>query len=604
MPGEIQINAQTQTPYDLFSAPRCFTTPEFQRPYVWSAAQIDQFWDDIAKLAASQETKHFTGVILLQDDAPGGHIRCPKVIDGQQRLTTLQLLLSALRVAYQNQGNQAAADDIYDLYLTNRRGVPPDQAELAYKISHSHKQDAKAFRDYVHHSAADFAVTPDEAQPSLLTDTAPAPPDDSPAIAAAYRRLHDKVKEYGQRQDLDALQQAILSRVTLAVIQANADEPTVYDMFSRLNAAGSLLAVPDLVKAETFRQIAALPNPDDQAKAADLWTYSEAYWQEHHGIGANSRSNLGHLLHHWLCADAGEFISDNRGNETTMTAYRNATARHGIIKGLDILKGYGDAYRKIQARQLDEYPRFVRDFHTAGYDTAYTLALFCLTELHQDARAQALNEFGAYLMRLALTGVSSNSLNKAVAQIAGRSTAELRQLGGQIPPARQANIVRDEILAITGTLRWPDDHSVIAQLSNRPIAPGRAKAVITAIAEQRQGPNSDVSVRPDATLEHIMPRSWQRNWPLPDHANAPQERKDAIRMLGNLTLLHGVPNAQASNGAWAQKRYTLAQSDLAINRPLAELEQWDEAAISKRSAELAAVACQIWPKPGAGMTLL
>ena len=287
-----------------------------------------------------------------------------------------------------------------------------------------------------------------------------------------------------------------------------------------------------------------------------------------------------------------------------MTAYRNTTARHGIIKSLDILKGYGDAYRKIQARQLDEYSRFVRDFHAAGYNTAYTLALFCLTALHQDARAQALDDLGAYLMRLALTGVSSNGLNKAVAQIAGRTAAELRQRGGQIPPADQANIVRDEMLAIKGILHWPDDHAVIAQLSHKPIATGRAKAVITAIAEQRQGPNSDVSVRPDATLEHIMPVSWRRNWPLPDHDNAQQERKDAIRMLGNLTLLHGVRNAKASNGDWPQKRYALAQSDLAINRPLAELEQWDEAAISKRSAELAAVACQIWPKPGPGMTLL
>ena len=604
MPGEIQIIAQTQTPTDLFSAPRCFTTPEFQRPYVWSSAQIDQFWDDIAKLADRQETRHFTGVILLQDADPAGLIECLKVIDGQQRLTTLQLLLAALRVGYQNQGNQAAADDIYELYLTNRRGVPPDQAGLAYKISHSHKQDALAFRDYVHHSAVSFTATPDESQPNMLMDDAAAPTHYSPAIAAAYRRLLNKVTEYGRRQDLDALRQAILRGVTLAVIQAKADEPTVYDMFSRLNAAGTLLAVPDLVKAETFRQIAALPNPDDQAKAADLWTYSDAYWQEHHGIGDNSRSNLGHLLHHWLCADAGEFISDNLGNETTMTAYRNATARHGIIKGLDILKGYGDAYRKIQTKQPDEYPRFVRDFHAAGYNTAYTLALFCLTELHQDARGQALNDLGAYLMRLALTGISSSSLNKAVAQIAGKTAAKLRQLGGQIPPARQANIVRDEMLAITGTLRWPDDQAVIAQLGHKPIAPGRAKTVIAAIAEHWQGPNSDVSVRPEATLEHIMPVSWQRNWPLPDHDNAPQERKDAIRMLGNLTLLHGVRNAQASNGDWLQKRYTLAQSDLAINRPLAELEQWDEAAIRKRSAELAAVACQIWPKPGPSTTLL
>ena len=149
-------------------------------------------------------------------------------------------------------------------------------------------------------------------------------------------------------------------------------------------------------------------------------------------------------------------------------------------------------------------------------------------------------------------------------------------------------------------MRWPDDHELTAALTQRPLATRRSRAVITsvtAITEQLQGPDGDAVVRQDGTLEHIMPLNWQRNWPLPDHAGANQKREDAIRMLGNLTLLHSAPHAKANTGGWPQKRYALAQSKLVINQPLAALWIWYEAAIRVRAAELAQIACQIRPKP-------
>lgn len=140
-------------------------------------------------------------------------------------------------------------------------------------------------------------------------------------------------------------------------------------------------------------------------------------------------------------------------------------------------------------------------------------------------------------------------------------------------------------------------HAILRRLGEQSIPPGEAKAVITAIAQHWQGAKSDAVVRDDITLEHIMPRSWQRHWPLPDRPDAEKEREHAVQMLGNLTLLHGDYNALASNDGWQNKREALRQSHLAINAPLAKLERWDEAAIRARSQELARIACQIWPKP-------
>ena len=606
MPGDIQIIAQTQTPADLFRGSRCYITPDFQRPYVWGNREIDELWDDIVALTKTQDSRHFTGVVLLQTAARAGYIDCLKVVDGQQRLTTLQLLLSALRTVYADQDSPAKAEaqNIYNLYLCNRDGVPADQSELAYMIRHSNQNDAIAFRHYIHTQTTDIQSPDSEDQPTLLKPTAKLPLNYSPAISAAHQTLLTKVRHFNRTQDLGSLRDAILHRVTLAVIQADADEPTVYDMFSRLNSSGSPLSSPDLVKAETFRQIAALPQPDDQAKAKDLWTYSESYWQEHHGTGSNSRSNLGHLLHHWLCADAGEFIPDSQTSDGIIAAYRKTTQKNGIAERLASLSSYANAYRKIQTSQLDTYPNFTRDFHAAGYNTAYTLALFCLTELHPEARAAALNHLSSYLMRLALAGPPSASLNKITAQVAGATADQLRKMRGQIPPASQADIIRDQLLNIKGTLSWPDDNAVVSHLSQKPLAESRSHPVITAIAEYLQGSDSDAAIHSNATLEHIMPRSWRSHWPLPDHNNAEQTRRDVINMLGNLTLLHGVPNARANNSGWPQKRHVLNQSDLSINRPLAKLEKWDEDNIRNRSKELAQIACKIWLKPQQGHRLI
>ena len=138
MAGDIRINAQTQTPAEIFNASRCFATPDFQRPYIWTEKQNDELWHDIIVLAVNTETashRHFTGAILLQDPETPGRISQPKVIDGQQRLTTLHLAITALRAVYAERGHQNEADEIYGLYLYNEYGVPADRPKLAFKWS-------------------------------------------------------------------------------------------------------------------------------------------------------------------------------------------------------------------------------------------------------------------------------------------------------------------------------------------------------------------------------------------------------------------------------------------------------------------------------------
>ena len=103
------------------------------------------------------------------------------------------------------------------------------------------------------------------------------------------------------------------------------------------------------------------------------------------------------------------------------------------------------------------------------------------------------------------------------------------------------------------------------------------------------------------TVEHIMPEKWQQHWPLPsdkDEAEATNDRDEAIKSIGNLTLTTRKLNAKLSNSPWSEKRKTLDEhSSLFLNKTLLDgaPDVWDEVAIEKRSSDLAKIIMQIWP---------
>ena len=604
MPGQLQVTAETLTPNRLFGGPNCYSTPDFQRPYIWTEANVLQLWDDIKKLADHKESQHFAGTLLLQRVEPSGIIQADNIIDGQQRLTTIQLLLAALHAAYIEAGCIAAADTIHNVFLTNQYGISPDKSHQFYKINHANHQDAEQFRRQISPDSSDQPEPLISGKEALLPSTAAKLPIASPSITDAYQTLRNQIKAYADSpQKLDQLQEAILNRLTFVKVAAQADEPTVYDIFGRLNSAGQHLAPPDMIKAATFARINQLPEAQ-KLTAQSLWKYSDdPYWRDHQGSGAHARSHLGHLLHYWFNAQSGEYIDYD--NDALVKNYRTKIDQEGVIPSLQSLASYAGYYRQIQQNQLLQHAKFNRDFKAAGYETAYTIALFCLAELDPSAHPAALEYLGSYLMRLTLAGAPSASLNRISAAVVGAAAKQLRTNRNQIPPDQAAEIIKAQLLAIKGNLHWPDDQEVHANLTQKPLRPNRNYPILKAIAEYMEGPNSDITLSEQTTLEHIMPKSWTAHWPPPQAPDTERQRRVTIELLGNLTLLNGVANTQISNSNWESKRSIFqGQSRLAINRALSEHPVWDDAAIRVRSGQLAEIACQIWPKPEQNHRLL
>ena len=155
---------------------------------------------------------------------------------------------------------------------------------------------------------------------------------------------------------------------------------------------------------------------------------------------------------------------------------------------------------------------------------------------------------------------------------------------------------------------WPDDYEVRKCFRTEPVyrqlTRGRLRLVLEGIEEQmRDGSDMEGTlVRPNLTIEHVMPQAWPTNWPLPapseDMEDPGRHRNHVIHTIGNLTLTNFRLNARLSNAPWESKKQTLNEhSGLFLNNDLAGYEAWDEQAIAARSERLANVFAKAWPGP-------
>jgi hypothetical protein len=174
--------------------------------------------------------------------------------------------------------------------------------------------------------------------------------------------------------------------------------------------------------------------------------------------------------------------------------------------------------------------------------------------------------------------------------------------------------VQEKLLSGTAEVdRWPTDAEFRTAWLMNPLYENLTRPRLRLLLEALEsGLRNDFSesqaVPRNLTVEHIMPQSWEANWPIPagqEAGLAAQERARAVHTLGNLTLLNSKLNPAQSNKAWScpedpeqGKREALkAHSVLFLNKAVAGYDVWDERAIEERGSILFEVARETWSRP-------
>jgi hypothetical protein len=595
----------TQTLYDLFNGRIQFIVPVYQRAYVWNEAENwAVMWDDISDTAnryladptAHVRQRHFLGPIVLdQQHVEAGGVDPRLVIDGQQRLTTLQIILSATVNVAEGRGAGEVAGELGELMFNRGRAA---EGNLRFKVWPSRRDQAPFL--------------------SVMRTEVSLDPADA-GIPGAWQYFRDRIEEWvtddgdanveQQIERMNALQTCLDS--LLYVVSINLDESdNAQVIFETLNARGTGLGALDLVKNATFLQ-AQRETATAEALHDDHWepTFeADDYWLEETRQGREKRARADWFLMHWLAMELGLVVRADKLFDT----FRK-----------DILRGDSPAPMSELVPRLCEDARTMRSFddfeqgspeqlffaRMEALDTTtmfpVALLLFRSQDVEESQRRIALAALESWLVRRSILRYTAKNYNRTL-------TSLLRAIKDDIGHADEG-VVRELRSSQAATAIWPSDHDVGARLADGDlygyVSQARVRMLLEACELDVRDPakTEAIALPGGLSIEHALPQSWQANWPVPDDDQLAEARERHVNRLGNLTLVTQPLNSSLSNAPWVasdgnghSKREELARrSVLLINQHLCQHDDWNEELIDARGAELAERVLRTWPGPDA-----
>lgn len=597
----------------LFERDVIYHVPLYQRPYVWKEEeQWQPLWEDLRRLAelliaGKQPRAHFLGA-SVQDrpPVPPGQIETRLLIDGQQRLTTIQLFLKAFKDAI------AGAED-------KRYGFAIEKL-----IGNNHPLSTKAFEK--------FKVWPTNAdrvdfQRVLETSGREALVKDYGArfnakfvqrnIPDAYLFFHRTITEWldeagggGREAKIAALYSAIRDDVRLVVIDLD-EKDDAQLIFETLNARGTPLLAADLVKNSLLNEIQGLGQNAETAYQK-YWQHFDddsAFWRAEVGRGNAKRARIETFLQHALALMAGQEISAGH----LYTAYRDfaadGKAGNAANQLEDFLK-YGRIYKKLQEGCGSQRVRlFLERLNAMDVGTAYPflLKLFDLLGNDEERLVPIIRDIESFLVRRMVCRLSTRGYNRVFLSL-------VAALDG-VPKDIAAGVRNQLAQGAAEFERWPNDaefavawkENALYENLTRP----RLRLILEALESGMRSEFAETQLAPkNLTVEHVLPQTWQDHWPLLDGSDALERRNRLLHTIGNLTLVNASLNPHQSNKPWMNsgntdkgKREALrASTTLYLNKALCEHEQWDEDAIEARAEALLEIAKTIWPHPDRGFS--
>jgi hypothetical protein len=541
-------------------------------------------------------------VVLDQLRVPIGRPDSRSIIDGQQRLTTLQLLMVAFR------------------------DLCSGKAELEL---HRRRLERMILNEYVTEESDKYKVWPTNIDRDAYVMTVTAGSAEMvrdwmrrdevrgrSRIAGAYLYFAEKLAEWLQLSDAtcltrcEALLNAIREKIRLVVIEMD-DQDDAQMIFETLNARGTPLLPSDLVKNYLFRR-AQEERADVEQLYKDCWfpfDRDDHFWREEVRQGRLKRPRIDLFLQHYLTLQKNDEVTVAT-LFSEFRAFADTTPEADAAWHLGTFRKYAERFREFRADPWGNREEVF--FHRLDVMDTSTLFPFLLGlyEATQDDEGQAgrpgvLTDLESYMVRRMLCRLTTKNYNRLFLDMLARLRAR-----GQFSRAA----VREFLAGQTGSsVRWPDDEEFQKAWVTLPLYKAltrpRTAMILQALDQGLQGSKTEAySLKEDLTIEHIMPQYWEEHWPLPDagvtdgstHPTPAESRNLAIHTIGNLTLLTEALNPSVSNGPFARKRHEiLRHSAINLNRHfLMDASSWDEEAIFERGLALFESARRIWPHPG------
>ncbi len=544
----------------LLDGKKQFNIPIYQRTYSWKVKQCKQLLDDILTVGGNDAQKsHFIGsVVYFQPSvAPTTSIPEYLVIDGQQRLTTVSLILLALTSFLKEQDEalieEESWEEIRDSYLVNRHKT--DDSKFKLLLTRRDKDTYKALVDEIG-----------------LTD------DDSTRVAENYEFFKRSITEKNIAQIYHGVKKLIIVDV---ILEKDKDDPQL--IFESLNSTGLDLSQADLIRNYLL-----------MGQAVDIQTeLYEKYWYPMETLFGEQIDWMKWFFRDYLTMKNNEIPKVELIYET-YKGFLKAENGPTVSQAVQELHLFSQYYTKmvLHVESDPELLAIFKEISKMKMDVSYPFLIVCYHD-YQNKRIEKtefieiLQMVKNYVFRRAICGIPTNSLNKTFASLYKKIIVE-----SYVESIKAAFVMMDSYR------RFPTDSEFEEELMLKDVYNFRLRNHLLESLENHK--RKELVQADNYTIEHVMPQNknlsleWQQE--LGDDWKSVHEKY--LHTIGNLTLTGY--NSELSDRPFKEKKTIeggFNSSPLALNESVRKEEIWNADAITRRAASLASVAVKIWTYP-------
>ncbi len=534
----------------LFGNGITYEVPKFQRDYNWDNEQWDDLWQDIILLENEEERDHYMGYLVLQEVERQKFI----IVDGQQRLTTLCLVvLAAARVLkkFEATGIEQSSTRRTDLLrrfigtIDLKTLIPKNKLELNRNNNNYYKRNIVTLEPL-----PNYGLNSSE---RLLRN--------------AILWFEKKIQEhYSTGVDIASFIEIISTRLLFSVIQVS-DTASAYRVFETLNARGVQLSASDLLKNYFFQVVDGQNGDPEQINEIDAW------WTEI--VNKLGEENTAEFIRiYW-----NSYNPLVRKQQLFKVLRQSIASIESVFSFLRGLLNAADTYKAIQDpstgfwKERPQVARLLGELRTLSVKQPYAAMLAGYENLEASRFETLIRAIVTLTVRYnTISNLNPNDQETAYNELA-RSISHSKRIDYSIMKKI-----------------YVSDEEFEANFNYKELGPRSeriAKYLLLKLEEQNTNSSTE-SIYDDLTLEHIAPQNLNEDW---------QERKlmEYCYRLGNLALLEKNLNKEAANKSYEIKKGILSKSRYKLTRSIPErFNQWDSERIQARQADMAKQAILLW----------
>lgn len=570
--GDDFLQAGETTLNKLLNTSRQFIVPIFQRNYSWQKSQYEQLWFDILRASKFKEKQnHFIGSIVYIDmGTPAGRPQQLLLIDGQQRLTTISILLCAIKDYVQKFNLETKLINLAKIknqFLYNSDEIDEDRYKLLLNV-----QDKETYIKLIDNT--------------IFTVNKPAT-NIIKCYEFFYERIEDFIKQHGQIDEI----YAGIFKLSLVSISLDKDSDNPQMIFESMNSTGKDLSQTDLLRNYLLMDL----TPEKQTRLyKTYWKPMEELFGE--DIYKNDVNKFDYFIRDFLIlkSDTGHICKINNVYENFKRYYLdNNCEKFAVLKDLFTYAKYYACIDLLQEND-NELKLYWQEFKKLDNHVVYPFLL----KLYDDYSRQILikEDFKkilqvviSYLWRRAICEIPTNSLSKTFAT-----------LYQAVDKEDYVNSIIKAFVFKSTYKRFPSDYEVREKLQTKDIYHFRLrKYLLEALENYYHKEPIDLNTA-NYTIEHIMPQNIEHNllWQQMLGEDWQEVHSLYLHTLGNLTITGY--NAEMSNKSFGEKvngESGFKHSHLKLNESIAQCDVWNKKSIQRRTNILTDIILKIWKYP-------